>query len=579
MAATTEEQSGSKAASGILIGLLVVSPIGLLMVLVLGLVVAFGALSGQAQAQTPCSTPIAGGSNGDGNPTGAVRLPVVGPATVTSNFGMRVNPGGIYKGKLMLHDGIDIAETSPRLVVAAMAGTVTKVYTDTIGTNIVVIDVGQGVQMSYLHLASFNPTVKAGTKAWPGMAVGVEGATGNVSGPHLHFQIHVNNTPTDPRPWMAKHGVTLPAVGGTVTGAPAATTAPSGPKPIITPFPATVAASTSASGTTSSGGQVLPPPGTPRQDSLHNPPLSIPADIKALYVAAGKRFGIPWPLLGGIGMEETGHGRNTGTSSAGAQGDMQFMPATFAEYGVDGNGDGVKDIRNPADSIFTAANYLVQSGAKSDVRKAIFAYNHADWYVNDVLYYAQAYGGGQFSNSPINVGCTDAPPGGIGAAAAPGYEAAAVAEAKKWLGTPYVWGGGGVNGPTGGGFDCSGLVQDVVYVATGKKLTLPRVSGAQYTTATMATVATYSGSGPMDLTGMRPGDVIVFNVPADQDPWGHVGIYVGNGQVIHAPRPGTVVRVADLKTDLTYQWAARRPLAQYTGASAASTAAFSQGIN
>lgn len=579
MAATTEEPSGSKAAGGLLIGVLVLSPIGLLMVLVLGLVVAFGALSGQAQAQTPCSTPIAGGSNGDGNPPGPVRLPIVGPATITSNFGMRVNPGGIYKGKRMLHDGIDIAETNPRLVVSASAGTVTKVYTDAIGTNIVVIDVGQGVQMSYLHLASFNPSVKAGVKAWPGMAVGVEGATGNVSGPHLHFQIHVNNTPTDPRPWMAKHGVTLPAVGGTVTGAPAVAAAPSGPKPIITPFPATVAASTPVSGTTSSGGQVLPPPGTPRQDSLHNPPLSIPAGIKALYVAAGKRFGIPWTLLAGIGMEETGHGRNTGTSSAGAQGDMQFMPATFAQYGVDGNGDGIKDIRNPADSIFTAANYLVKSGAKSDVRKAIFAYNHADWYVNDVLYYAQAYGGGQFSDSPINVGCTDAPPGGIGAAASPGYEAEAVAAAKKWLGTPYVWGGGDIHGPTGGGFDCSGLTLNVVYAATGGKLTLLHASSTDYDTPQMATIATYSGTGPANLTGMRPGDVVVFNVPTDKAPWGHVGIYVGNGQVIHAPHPGTVVQVADLKKDLAYQWVARRPLAKYTGASTASALAASQGIN
>lgn len=529
-----------------------------------------GATVNLANAANPCNAPVAGGSTGDGAPSGPVRLPVVGAATVTSNFGMRVNPGGIYRGTLMLHDGIDIAESSPRLVVAAMAGTVTKVYTDPIGTNIVSIDVGQGVQMSYLHLASFNPAVKAGTKAWAGMPVGVEGATGNVTGPHLHFQVHVNSKSTDPRPWMSKHGVTLPAVGAAVTGPPAVTTAPPASSPTAQPATATIAATASSPRATFSGGLVLPPPGTPRKDSWHNPPLSIPADGQALYGAAGKKYGIPPALLAGIGMEETGHGRTTGASIAGAQGWMQFMPATFAQYGVDGNGDGIKDIRNPADSIFTAANYLLASGVTTDVRKGIFAYNHANWYVNDVLYYAQAYGAGQFSGPGlVNVGCADAPPGGTTAAASPGYETAAVAEAKKWLGTPYVWGGGGAHGPTEGGFDYSGLTQDVVYVATGGKLTIPRVSSTQHTTDTMATVATYSGSGPPSYTGMRPGDLVVFNVPTDSAPWGHVGVYIGGGQMIHAPHPGTLVRVATLTTDFSgVAWVARRPLARYTGAAA-----------
>jgi membrane-bound lytic murein transglycosylase B len=103
-------------------------------------------------------------------------------------------------------------------------------------------------------------------------------------------------------------------------------------------------------------------------------------------------------------MEETAHGRTTATSSAGARGLMQFMPATFAAYGVDGDGDGRAVITSDADSVFSAANYLTRSGVTKGpdgVRRALFAYNHATWYVNDVLHYAHAYGGGQLRLQPM----------------------------------------------------------------------------------------------------------------------------------------------------------------------------------
>ena len=61
---------------------------------------------------------------------------------------------------------------------------------------------------------------------------------------------------------------------------------------------------------------------------------------------------------------------------------MQFMPATWKQYGVDANQDGVKDPFNPVDAIFAAARYLKAAGAGTDLRKGIFAYNHADWYVD-----------------------------------------------------------------------------------------------------------------------------------------------------------------------------------------------------
>ena len=138
----------------------------------------------------------------------------------------------------------------------------------------------------------------------------------------------------------------------------------------------------------------LPTPGAERRGSLTNPPTPIPPSVLALYQQAAAAYGLPWPLLAGIGMEETDHGRNNATSSAGAQGLMQFMPATFAAYGVDGNHDGHIDITNDADSIYTAAHYLTALGARTGdagIRRAVYGYNHAIWYVNDVLTYARYY--------------------------------------------------------------------------------------------------------------------------------------------------------------------------------------------
>ena len=140
----------------------------------------------------------------------------------------------------------------------------------------------------------------------------------------------------------------------------------------------------------------LPKWGTPRHQSMTSPAQTIPAGVKTLYVAAAARYKIPWELLAGIGMAETRHGRNNATSSAGAQGLMQFMPATFASFDIDGDGDGRTNIHSDADSVFSAGNYLVASGVRSGaagVIKALWAYNRSVTYRNDVLYYAWSYAG------------------------------------------------------------------------------------------------------------------------------------------------------------------------------------------
>ena len=97
-------------------------------------------------------------------------------------------------------------------------------------------------------------------------------------------------------------------------------------------------------------------------------------------------------MLAGINKIETAFGTNLNVSSAGAEGWMQFIPSTWAAYGVDANNDGRKDPYNPVDAICAAARYLRAAGGDQDIRQAIFAYNHADWYVDEVLLYANQYG-------------------------------------------------------------------------------------------------------------------------------------------------------------------------------------------
>ncbi|MFP5364834.1 MAG: lytic murein transglycosylase [Thermoleophilia bacterium] len=115
----------------------------------------------------------------------------------------------------------------------------------------------------------------------------------------------------------------------------------------------------------------------------------IPRFLIKLYKQAGKRYDVPWPILAAINEIETDFGRNVAVSSAGATGWMQFMPATWKAYGVDADRNGKKDPNNPRDAIFAAARYLQASGAPKHMRRAIFAYNHAGWYVDSVLLRAE----------------------------------------------------------------------------------------------------------------------------------------------------------------------------------------------
>ena len=120
--------------------------------------------------------------------------------------------------------------------------------------------------------------------------------------------------------------------------------------------------------------------------------FSIPPFLLPIYQACGTQYGVDWQVLASVNRIETAFGTNLNVSYAGALGWMQFMPATWEAYGVDANNDGRKDPYNPVDAICAAARYLDASGYSDDPRAAIFAYNHADWYVDEVLLYANQYG-------------------------------------------------------------------------------------------------------------------------------------------------------------------------------------------
>ena len=123
-------------------------------------------------------------------------------------------------------------------------------------------------------------------------------------------------------------------------------------------------------------------------ESFRIPPFLLP-----IYQAAGTAYGVPWQVLAAINEVETDYGRDLSVSSANAEGWMQFLPSSWATYGVDANGDGFKDPYNPADAIFAAARYLRAAGAATNVRAAVFAYNHSQAYVESVMLRAKLLGG------------------------------------------------------------------------------------------------------------------------------------------------------------------------------------------
>jgi murein DD-endopeptidase MepM/ murein hydrolase activator NlpD len=172
-----------------------------------------------------------------------------------------------------------------------------------------------------------------------------------------------------------------PVLGFTISSSPRAATAVSLPSAAVPNSPGGI--SIPVSFTT--------PPAVPQRLDL--------TALHELWQRAGAAYGIPWNVLAAINKIESNFGHNMGPSSAGAIGWMQFMPSTWLRWGVDGDGDGVADPWNATDAVYAAARYLAASGGQSDIARAVFSYNHADWYVREVLDLAGVYGNGTIAQT------------------------------------------------------------------------------------------------------------------------------------------------------------------------------------
>ncbi|ATL72548.1 peptidase M23 (plasmid) [Nocardia terpenica] len=161
------------------------------------------------------------------------------------------------------------------------------------------------------------------------------------------------------------------------------------------------------------------------------------------------------------------------------------------------------------------------------------------------LYQTFTGSGGGSAVPDVTGGCAPAP----GTPTPPGdFNTRVLAAAQKWLGTEYVWGGGDETGPTGGGFDCSGLVLYAVAQASNGEIKLPHYTQSQQDD---------SRGRVITRDEMAPGDIVYFTSPGEHDSH-HVGIVAGNGQILHAPDTGDVVKYSPLSAFAGERWDIRR---------------------
>ncbi len=150
----------------------------------------------------------------------------------------------------------------------------------------------------------------------------------------------------------------------------------------------------------------------------------VPSGLMSLYVGAAGKYGLGsdgWSILAAINYVESDFGRDLSTSSAGAVGWMQFEPGTWAMYGVTPAGapapNDSSGWNDPADAIYSAANYLQASGAPGDWNDAIYTYNHAGWYVSEVESDAASYRSGANGQATVYVAATSTATTTVGAGA------------------------------------------------------------------------------------------------------------------------------------------------------------------
>jgi cell wall-associated NlpC family hydrolase len=281
---------------------------------------------------------------------------------------------------------------------------------------------------------------------------------------------------------------------------------------------------------------------------------SIPSNFLYWYQKVGKQYNVPWTILAGIGTEESNNGQSTlpgvtsGQNGFGAAGPMQIgiegastntwggapmHSASLAVPGVatDENGDGIASVYEPPDAIAGAAKYLVEHGVQTNPAAAIFAYNHASWYVTDVLNFASSYAAGGFTvtASAQQAGGSSTCLGNtvLDSMITPNAAvASAISYAQQQIGKPYLW---GATGPDS--FDCSGLVM-MAYRSAG--INIARTSQAQW-----------ASEQHVPASQVRPGDLVFFaGSDGTSTAPGHVGLVIGGGKMIEAYATGSPLRIS-----------------------------------
>ncbi|MCS3779398.1 peptidoglycan DD-metalloendopeptidase family protein [Tsukamurella ocularis] len=516
-------------------------------ILLLAGVVIFG--SGKpATTADPCN-PTAGSDVLVNVPPGSTVKPMrAGTYELTSGFGPRWGT---------MHQGQDLAGPGEPDLIAFADSTVREAGDASGFGKWIILDFklgGKKYSAVYGHMWPAGVLVKTGDQVKAGQVIGKQGGNGQVTGPHLHFEIWEGGRldggkAVDPAPFLAS-AKDVGAAGGAPADPSVDPTAPRGPPPGVD-----LVAATQPIGVTCStlGGAGLNEARVPKEfvPWIKKAAQTCP-DITAPLIAA--------QLENESTFNRLAESRDNGPGIGTAKGAAQFIDSTWAAESVDGDGDGIRDVWNIADAVMSQGKLdckLIDKYKKAVAEKRavgdpielmLSAYNCGE---------ANTDAGGRVCQNSQTLPYVknipnrartwfSAPQAQAGAAGGQlaGEFGARVAQAvRTQLGVRYAWAGGDANGPTIGrapdagvlGFDCSGLTLYAVAQAAksmGKTLVLPHSTTDQ--------VVDPRGV-PVALDQVAPGDLVF------QKGLGHVAVFVGNGKVIDAPQSGAFVQEIDYK--------------------------------